>query len=129
MYNGQIDFAGAYNSLDLNNPLFDFKYDMSDVNFTKIFEGSKSFRLLAPVAEYVDGIFNSNLIISGPLGKDMKPDLTKVTASGYMETIKGQVVGFEPLKKIVEVLGIESINNWEIKDSKNWFEMKDGREI
>ena len=129
LFNGNVNFEGTYNTSESSNPLFDFKYDMSDINFTKLFEESESFRLLAPIAKYIDGIFNSNLIISGPIGKDMMPDLTKLTASGFMETVQGKVNGFAPLSKLGNALGIDALKTWEIKDSKNWFEIKDGRVI
>ena len=125
-FRGQINFEGSYNALDIAKPLFDFKYNMSDIGFQEIFKESESFKVLAPIAEFIEGIFNSTLVISGPLKNDMMPDLTAITASGFLETIKGKISGFEPLRKLGEKLGIDALKNFDIQDSKNWFEIKDG---
>ncbi len=126
LFNGKINFEGAYNTQNIENPLFDFKYNISEMNFGKFFETNESFRLLAPIAKYIEGIFNSTLVISGPLTKEMMPDLYKVSASGFMETINGKIDGFQPLEKLGTALGINSIKEWDLKDSKNWFEVKEG---
>ncbi len=124
---GRIDLDGRYDSSDPNNLLFDMKYKMSDIKFRKMFENSKSFRALAPIAQRLEGIFNSTLVMAGPIKKDMTPDLYKVTASGFLETIKGELQSFEPIEKIANALGIDQLKKWNIKDSKNWFDIKDGK--
>ena len=126
LFNGKINFEGAYNTEDLTKPLLDFKYNMSDIDFGEMFEKSASFKLLAPLGQYIDGIFNSTLVISGPLKKDMMPDLLKIDASGFMETVNGKIKDFKPLKVLGDQLGIESFKKFDIKDSKNWFEIKEG---
>ncbi len=126
LFNGQVNFEGTYNTFDIDKPVFDFKYDMSELKFEEMFENSSSFKILAPFAEYIDGVFNSTLVINGPLTKDMMPDLLKIDASGYMETLNGKIKDFKPLKVISESLGLESLKNFDLKDSKNWFEVKEG---
>lgn len=126
LFKGTINFDGAYNTQDIASPLFDFKYNISQMNFAKFFESSESFRLLAPIAKYMEGIFNSTMSISGPLTKEMMPDLYKLDASGFMETVNGKVNGFKPLELLGDALGIKAIKDWSIKDSKNWFEVKEG---
>ena len=125
-FNGTINFEGAYNTQNLENPLFDFKYNVSKMDFAKFFESNESFKSLAPIAKYIEGIFNSNISISGPLTKEMTPDLYKLNASGFMETINGKIEGFKPLEMLGNALGINSLKKWDIRDSKNWFEVKEG---
>lgn len=126
LFNGKIKFEGKYDTQQTSEPTVDFKYNMDDLEFQKMFQNSKSFKFLAPIAEYIEGIFNSTLVISGPLNKDMSFDLSRINASGYFETVKGKVSGFEPLKKLSDVLKIDALNNWDIKDSRNWFEINNG---
>ncbi len=126
MFEGKFNFEGAYDSSDLGNPLFNFKYDISNMNFGRFIEKNETFKILAPLAQYINGVFNSTLVIEGPLKKDMMPDLFKIDASGFMETIQGTIDGFKPLQNIGDQLGISSFKNVNIKDSKNWFEVKDG---
>ena len=126
LFNGTVNFDGTYNTQNIENPLFDFKYNISQMNFTKFFEANETFKVLAPIAKYMEGIFNSTMVISGPLTKEMMPDLYKLDASGFMETVNGKVNGFKPLEKLGDALGIKAIKDWNVKDSKNWFEVKEG---
>lgn len=123
---GKMIIDGLYNSTDLDNPLFDLRYKLDKIAFKKLFEVSESFRVLAPIAKYIDGALNSTLIMAGPLKQDMTPDLTKVTASGFLETLKGVVRGFEPLERVGKALGIEKLKDMTIDGSKNWFDVKNG---
>jgi len=126
LFNGKVKFEGKYDTSKDGNPLFDFKYNMDDLEFQQMFEKSKSFKSLAPIAGFIEGIFNSTLIISGPLNNDMFPDLTKLTASGFLETVQGKIKGFKPLENLANTLKIGELKNWDIKDSRNWFDIKDG---
>jgi len=126
LFDGKIKFDGKYDSSKDGNPYFDFKYNMDDLKFQQMFEKSTSFKMLAPIAEFIEGIFNSTLVISGPLKNDMLPDLTKINASGFIETVRGKVKGFKPLENLANTLKINELSNWDIKDSRNWFDIKDG---
>ncbi len=126
---GVLNLEGLYNSTNTAQPLFDLKYNMNGFDFSKVAETSETFRILAPIISYVNGLFNSTLVMSGPLGKDMFPDLTKVTASGFLETLEGQINNFEPLEKIGTALGINKVKELSLKGTKNWFDVKDGKVI
>lgn len=126
---GKVNLDGLYDSSDAANPLFDLRYNMSEVDFGKVFASSESFKMFAPIAKYINGLFNSTMVMSGPLGQDMLPDFGQITASGFLETLKGQVSGFEPITKLGNALGVEKLKNFSINGSKNWFEIKDGKVI
>ena len=123
---GKMIVDGLYNSTDASNPLFDLRYKLDKIAFKEIFNASESFKILAPIAKYIDGALNSTLIMSGPLNQDMTPNLNKLTASGFLETLKGVINGFGPLEKIGNALGIEKLKKMTIDGSKNWFDVKDG---
>ncbi len=126
LFNGNIALEGNYNTKDPKNPLFDFRYNMSNIDFSQMFLSSETFKALAPIAEYINGIFNSTLVMSGPLKSNMIPDLYSLSASGYLETVKGKINGFRPLEVMGADFGLEQLENWNIKDSKNWFEITNG---
>lgn len=126
LFQGIVQFDGSYDPRDKTNPLFNFKYNMAGLKFGEMFHNSQTFKALAPIAEYIDGAFNSTLVISGPLGEDLLPKLDKISASGYMETVQGKIKGFKPLEVLAAALGIEKLKEWDIKDSKNWFEVVKG---
>ena len=123
---GRINLDGIYDTSNPAKPLFDLRYQLDKLSFQKLVSASESFKLLAPFAKYMDGALNSTLVMSGPLKNDMLPDLTKVTASGYLETLKGVLTGFEPLEKVGEALGLSKLSNLSLDGTKNWFDVKDG---
>ena len=53
------------------------------------------------------------------------PDLTKINASGFLETVQGKVKGFKPLEKLAKTLNINELTNWDIQDYRNWFDVND----
>ncbi|NNF20471.1 MAG: hypothetical protein HKN67_00910 [Saprospiraceae bacterium] len=126
LFKGNVAFDGSYDPREKDNPLFNFRYNMSDLKFEEMFQHSGTFKALAPIAEYIDGIFNSTLVISGPLGEDLLPDLYNISASGYMETVQGKIKGFRPLEMLAASIGVDKLKEWDIRDSKNWFEVTDG---
>ena len=50
----------------------------------------------APIAAYVDGFFNTTLVMKGKLGAEMTPELSSIDASGFLETLNGNIKGFKP---------------------------------
>ena len=124
---GKIKFDGIYDTSDpKDQPKFDMKYDLSQFKWSKTFAAVETFRTLAPVGKFIDGLFNSTLSFSGLLGDDMLPDWNNLSAAGFIHTKDGTVKGLVPIEKVGEQLGIKELQNFKIVDTKNWFEVKDG---
>jgi len=123
---GVINMDGLYNTANTDKPKFALKYAMDKMQFSQAFEKVRSVKMLAPIAKYIEGIFNGNLILEGDLTKELLPDFNTLTGSGYLETLEGKVKGFEPLEKVKEAIKFKKVKDWTIKNSKNWFEIKDG---
>lgn len=124
---GKVNMEGLYNTKEPSNPLYSFKYNMDHVKFSSAFNQINSFKLLAPLAEYIDGLFNTTLIMNGSLLPDMTPNLGTITGSGFLETLDGKIKGYEHLKKVNELFNIDAGKEWIIKNSKNWFEIENGK--
>lgn len=124
---GKMALSGEYNTQDNTSPKFDFNYALQRMKFKKIYAAMVTFRKLAPVAKFIDGIFNTKLHINGVLGEDMMPDLNSLTASGLIETLSGNVNGLQPLEKLASTLNINAVKSLSLKDTKNWFEIEDGK--
>ena len=124
---GKIKLDGLYDSSDArSNPKFNMKYDLSQFKWSKTFAAVETFRKLAPVGKFIDGLFNSTLTFAGELGKDMYPSWNNLSASGFIHTLDGSVSGMAPIEKVGDALGISALKNFKIEDTKNWFEVKDG---
>ncbi len=124
---GTMDIAGGYDSKNVENPGFNFKFDLKKMDFQKSFQTFNTFQQLAPIGKYIEGLFNTSLIMEGRLGKDMMPDLASLSAQGFLQTINGIISGFKPLQAIGNSLNVKELKeNLKLTDSKNWFEIKNG---
>ncbi|HHH50189.1 MAG TPA: hypothetical protein ENK52_04340, partial [Saprospiraceae bacterium] len=126
---GSFLINGNYNTLDLEKPAFDLKYNLRKLDFQKAFNTFNTFKILAPIGKFIDGNFNTSMSFSGLLGKDMMPDLSTLNADGFLETINGLLRNFKPLEEIANKLSIKELKKFQIKNTKNWFTIKDGKVV
>ncbi len=124
---GYIKMDGLYDTSDEKvAPAFDMKYDLSQWKWSETFASVTTFQKLAPIGEFIDGLFNSTLTFSGKLDDSMFPDLSTISAQGFIHTLDGAVKGMVPLQKIGDKLGIAKLSNFKIEDTKNWFTVENG---
>jgi hypothetical protein len=122
---GRVAFDALYATKN-RKPDFSVKLDLAKMEVVKAYEKFVSFKALAPLAKYMQGLFNTTLIMEGQLAKGMIPELSNITASGFLETINGLIRGLAPLGELAEKLGLPQLNPMEMKDTKNWFDIKNG---
>lgn len=126
---GEIAVAGEYNTQDPSKPAFDVDLALQNMGFRDAFQNFATIKALAPIMQLIDGKFNTTLSMSGLLGKDMTPDLKTMSAAGFLETINAVVNNFKPLAEISSKLNVSYLNKLELKNTKNWFEIKNGTVI
>ena len=127
MLGGTMKMHGAYDTKDADNPKFEFGYDISQFKFEESVQQLSSFQYILPIAKFLKGKFNSKLTIDGVLGKDMMPKWETLNASGLLETIETVIKGNPTLDKIVKELDASELNPFQIKDSKNYFKIENGK--
>jgi len=123
---GLIGLNGEYNTQNLSKPTFNMDMALQDMSFRKAFETFNTVKSLAPVMQLIDGKFNTTLSMSGLLGKDMMPDLSTLSAAGFLETISAVFNNFKPMNSIAEKLNMDYLKRLELGNTKNWFEIKNG---
>ncbi len=125
---GRLSLEGAYDTRDALDPRFNLKLDLSQMDFQRSFSTLNTFAALAPVGRFVDGTFNASLIMEGSLEPDMMPDLNSLNAKGFLETIQGVIRGFQPIEALGDKLNLPILtDDWQITDTRNWFEVKEGQ--
>ncbi len=124
---GKFDIEGGYNTQDTEKPLFDMSYKLNNLNFQKAFQTFNTFQVLAPIGKFIEGNFNSTLSMKGVLGKDMMPDLNTLTADGFMQTLDAVINNFKPLENLGNQLNVNAFKSMNLKNTKNWFEIADGK--
>lgn len=123
---GNIDVKGGYNTKNHEKPKFDFAMKLKNMDFQKAFATFNTFQMLAPIGKYIQGNFNTDFTMSSDLKKDLMPDLATIAAAGLLETLNGKISLAPPLQKIGEKLNVDAFKKMDIKNSKNWFTVKDG---
>ena len=125
---GRVAVAGEYDTRDLSKPAFNVDFALQDMGFKTAYENFVTVKSLAPIARFIDGKFNTSLSMSGILGQDMMPDFKTLSAAGFLETINAVINNFKPVAEIGNKLNVEYLkNNLELGNTRNWFEVKDGR--
>ncbi len=123
---GNIAMEGLYNTVDLSKPDFSIKMDLSKIKFADAMSKFEMLKKAAPIAAYIDGMFNTTLVMKGKLGSQMTPDLSSLDASGFLETLSGTLKGFNPISELGEKLGVKELKDLNLTNTKNWFEIVKG---
>ncbi|MDZ7878209.1 MAG: AsmA-like C-terminal region-containing protein [Saprospiraceae bacterium] len=123
---GNVNLKGGYDAKDIAKPLFKMAMDMKSMDFQQSFNTFNTFQKFAPIGQYLKGKFNTTLNMEGELGKDMSPNLNTLNLSGFLQTLVGALSGIKPLEEIGNRLNISELKNLDIKDTKNWIEIKNG---
>jgi hypothetical protein len=122
-----VALAGAYDTRVPAHPLFNLKVDLKNFDFQQSFKTFNTIQKIAPIAQFIAGKFNTTLTFSGELGQDMTPKLESLNMAGLIETIKALLVGFKPLQEVSRQLNLSYLNTLDLKDTRNWFEVKNGK--
>ncbi len=125
-FGGKIGLDGYYDTSDKLAPQFGVKYQMDKLNIAETLKASPTFKILAPIAAYIDGSLNSTFVMEGLLKNDLFPDLNSLTGTGFLETLEGKLVGYSPVEKINSLFNLESGEQWFLNSTKNWFEIQNG---
>lgn len=123
---GQVGLTGEYDTRDLSKPAFNMDMALQNFGFKEAYTNLATVKTMAPIASLMDGKFNTTLSMSGLLGKDMMPDFKTLSAAGFLETIAAVFNNFKPANEIGNLLGVEYLKKMELKNTRNWFEIKDG---
>ena len=125
---GTMNFAGAYDTAEPGEPGFRFQYDLRSLNFGQAFSVLNTFAALAPVGKYIDGLFNSEMIVEGKLGPDLFPRLSTVNATGLFNTSQATISGFKPLSVVGNALNVNALkHSTTLRDIRAAFAITDGR--
>ncbi len=125
---GALGLQGAYDTSDPDNPAFNIKFDMSSMNFQEAFSAFNTFQALAPIGQFIQGSFNSSLILDGTLTEELMPRLNTLDAKGFLETANAVVNNFKPLQSIGQKLNASFLTEkWQLNDLRAYFEVQDGQ--
>ena len=125
---GEILFNGTYSTVDHNaQPAIAMNYAVKNIDVQQAFYAFNTIQKLMPVGKFISGKLNSEMNMTGVLGKDMMPDLSTLTGSGNLLLLEGVLKKFAPVEKLASDLGIADLQEISLKDIKNYFQFSRGK--
>ena len=113
---GNMAINGGYNTQNHEKPKFDLGLKLQQMDFQRAFNTFNTFQAIAPIGEYLQGVFNTELTMSSDLTKDLMPDLATLTAAGLIHTLNGTVKGAAPLEEVGNKLNVDAFKNISLKE-------------
>jgi len=92
---GQFNMAGTYDTKPEDNSSFDFNLDIERLSIPESYRQFMTVRMLAPIAEIMEGSFSSSFKLEGKLGKDLSPDLSTMSGEGILNIANAAIRGSE----------------------------------
>lgn len=127
-FGGTMRLDGMYDTSEPDTPTYSVAYGMEQAQFGPAFQTLNTMQKLAPVGQFIEGVFTSRLMMEGTLGENMMPDLSTLNAKGFLETINGTLKAYPPLQSIANTFRIQELqDNISLKNTRNWVEINDGR--
>ena len=90
IFNGKLAFNGEVSTKDAV-PSFAMKLDMSNFQIAETFKALELFKVLAPLANALQGQLNSDIAISGKLNDDFTPNLATISGSVLAELLGTEI--------------------------------------
>jgi hypothetical protein len=90
LFDGIINFDGKVSTKEAI-PSFDMQLKMSGLDIVKSFNGLELLQNLAPIAQALEGRFQTDINLSGNLNKDLTPQLQSLTGDMFVRLITAKV--------------------------------------
>ncbi|MFL5472269.1 MAG: AsmA-like C-terminal region-containing protein [Gemmatimonadales bacterium] len=124
---GQIVLNGSYDTKMLAKPAFDVGLKMVKIDIPSAFQAFTTVQMFAPVAKYASGTVNTDINLSGALGKNMMPLFKALSGKGILQSQNVALRNFPGMEKLVDVTKLQILNNPTMQAIKTGFQIKDGR--
>lgn len=124
---GTVGLEGKYDTRDHQNPKFDFKYNLTDIDIQELATNFVTIEKLAPITKYAKGRISSNLAMNTDLDNNLMPILTSITSVGDLRSSMISLTGVPVLEKIEKVTKLKNISNQSLNNFKTKFKVNDGK--
>ena len=127
MLDGTVTMNGSYASVNPEKPKVDIDFGIEKMSIQKAFAAFNTVKLLAPIAQYTQGVFSTSLKFNSELNQNMMPVYSSINASGMTNIIEAVLKGFEPLNKLASALNTDYLDKLELHNVLAKFKIEDGR--
>ena len=124
---GNFKTNGTYDTKDLAKPLFDFDLQIDKMQFKDAYTTFSTVKAFAPIAEKLEGFFNTKFKLSGGLTQQMMPDLATLSGDGIVNIAQAAVKGTTLGNGLSSFTKVQSISDMTLKDVLVNFKIENGR--
>ncbi len=124
---GSMNMSGFYETSDSLKPSYDFTMGIKEFDVKQTVETFNSVKQLAPIAQNCQGLYSTDLKISGAMDNNMDPIYESMNGSGKMKTNNIEVKDYKPLKKVADAIKYQKLNPMSLKDVNISFNIVEGK--
>lgn len=123
---GRVTLNGTYDSKNIKSPFTSLETKLEKMNFASSFSYFPMLARYAPVAKYIDGIFNASIDMSSILNQYMQPNYESMNVKGMLSFTDAAVKNLDVVKEIGRQLNVNWLEKIELKNQQVKFEIKEG---
>lgn len=124
---GKMMMSGFYETTNPVAPGFNFDMAIQDFDVATVVSTFNTIETMAPYAKNAKGRFNTSMIVSGVLDKEMMPDMNSLTGNGDMLTKNIKVEDVKAMNQLADALKNDNLRVLEVNDANIKYAFKDGR--
>lgn len=127
MLGGAFQVNGAYNTKDINHPLYDFGLKIENLSIQQAASSFSIVQTYAPVAGLVNGNFGTDFKISGELGQDLSPKMNTINAAGLIKIAQAALSQSKLVAGVTSLTKLDDASDVTLKDVIMSATITDGR--
>ncbi len=127
IFGGKMVFSGEVATKN-DDPTFAMKLGMDSFEIGETFKSLELFKVLAPIANALQGKLNSDIVISGKLNQDFTPKLSTIAGNVLTEFLETEINPNETkiLSSLTSKLNFLNLDKLDLKGLKTALTFEDG---
>ncbi len=126
MLEGEMKLTGSYENTPENKPLFDFGFDLLNIDIPIAFNSFSGVQNRLPIAGHSQGKFISSFKMKGQLMPDMKINYSSLNGQGLLNTLNLQINQSPLFSQLSGILKKEKLKNLKVADFITNFTIENG---
>jgi hypothetical protein len=116
MLGGAFAVNGAYNTKDINHPLYDLGLKIENLSIAQAASSFSVVQTYAPIAGLVNGNFGTDFKISGELGQDFTPKMNTINAAGLIKIAQAALTQSKLVSGVTSLTKLDDSDQVTLKD-------------
>lgn len=124
---GRFAMNGSYDPRIMDAPLFDFDMKIEELPIRSAYEHFNTIKVIAPIAQHINGTFSTDFNIKGKLNKEMSPVYSSLIGGGLVKVGRAAIVDSKVLNMVSSTTSLSNTSEVQLKDLILKAEIKDNK--